>query len=499
MIERRLQFSLFSFLLLSAMFCDALQAAENSAQVSVDWTKVTHISKLTPTLQVVVNPPLRRGSTLHDPAFRALHDLGCDLVRYVPWLPYPRLAVAELEPPKDGKTSWDFSLIDPMTVDFLEATSGHSVMLNFSTIPQWMFKTPKPVPYPDDPDQVVWGYTQGTQLRDPSMKVLADYYARLVSWYTLGGFKDEYNVWHESGHHYKIDYWEVFNEVDYEHSTTPQQYTERYDAVVEALHAVVPNMKFAGLALAAPSREPEYFEYFFNHVHHKPGIPLDMITYHFYATPSADQKPEIQPYTFFGQADHFLDTVRYIESIRRRLSPQTKTDINELGSIAADDNRSGPIIIPNSYWNLSGALYAYVFAELAALGIEYAGESQLVGYPTQFPSVSMVDWVTGRPNARYWVLKLLHDNFGPGDKLMDTHINTPYVYARGMVTRDGKHKVLLVNKRDRAFVVSVPGAAAGHEDLVDQQTAFQPPAGSQLPSDEVTLGGLAVAVVTLAK
>ena len=156
-------------------------------------------------------------------------------------------------------------------------------------------------------------------------------------------------------------------------------------------------------------------------------------------------------------------------------------------------------MIPNSYWNLSGALYAYVYAELAKLGIEYAGESQLVGYPTQFPSVSMVDWVTGQPNARYWVLKLLHDNFGPGDKLMDTSINTPYVYALGIVTRDGKHKVLLVNKRDRTFVVSVPGAAGGHVDVVDQQTAFQPPAGGQLRSDEVTLGGLAVAVVTLGK
>jgi hypothetical protein len=144
-------------------------------------------------------------------------------------------------------------------------------------------------------------------------------------------------------------------------------------------------------------------------------------------------------------------------------------------------------------------MYAYVFAELAKLGIEYAGESQLVGYPTQFPSVSMVNWETGQPNARYWVLKLLHDNFGPGDKLVDTRVNSSSVYALGVVTREGKHKVLLVNKRDRTRAVSIPGAATGHVDVVDQQTGFQPPAGSQPGSDEVTLGGLAVAVVTLAK
>ena len=331
------------------------------------------------------------------------------------------------------------------------------------------------------------------------MKELADYYARLVSWYTLGGFKDEYGVEHKSGHHYKIDYWEVFNEVDFEHTMTPKQYTERYDAVVEALHRVAPKMKFAALALAGPSQSPEYFEYFLNHAHHKAGIPLDMITFHFYANPAEDETPEVQQYTFFDQADHFLDTVRYVNTMRARLSPETQIDINEQGSIEADDNRSGPILIPNSYWNLSGALYAYVYGELASLGIEYDGESQLVGYPTQFPSVSLVDWITGQPNARYWVLKLIHDNFGPGDKQVETHLNLPYVYARGFATRDGAHKVLLVNKRDRPFVVAVPGAAGGHVDVVDQQTAFQPPAGGQLRSDEVTLGGLAVAVVTLAK
>ncbi len=449
--------------------------AENSAKVAIDWNKVTRISRTTPTFQVVVNPPLRRGSPIHDASFRAVKDIGCDLVRYVPWLPYPKLAVPELDAPKDGKTSWDFSLIDPMTEDFMQATAGHPVMLNFSTIPDWLFKNPKPAAYPADPDQVTWDYTQGNELRDPTMKDLADYYVRLVSWYTLGGFKDEYGVWHNSGHHYKIDYWEVFNEIDLERKMTPQQYTERYDAVVEALHRIQPQMKFAGLALGNPSSYPDYFEYFLNHAHHKPGIPLDMITYHFYASPTADQTPEIQQYTFFDQADRFLSSVRFIEFIRQRLSPQTQTDANELGSILPDDNRSGPIVIPNSYWNLSGTLYAYVYAELAKLGIEYGGESQLVGYPTQFPSVTMINWKTGEPNARYWVLKLLHDNLGPGDKLMATKIDSPYIYALGVTTRDGRHKVLLINKRDRTFTVSIPGAAGGHIDAVDQQTAFNPP------------------------
>ncbi|MFZ0923728.1 MAG: hypothetical protein WA020_11755, partial [Candidatus Acidiferrales bacterium] len=399
-------------------------AQDSPAQLTVHWDRVTMESRTTPTLQVVVNPPLRRGTPVHDNAFQALHDLGADYVRYVPWLPYPRLGVAELEPPKDGKTYWDFSLIDPMTVDFLEATKGHSAVLNFSTIPEWMYKTEKPITYPDDPNKPVWDYEQGTELRDPTFKEVADYYARLLAWYTKGGFTDEYGKRHESGYHYAIPYWEVLNEVDFEHAMTPQTYTRLYDAIVTAMRKVQPGTKFVGVALAMPGQSPDFFEYFLNKKNHQPNVPLDYISYHFYAAPTPDETPDIQQYTVFAQADGFLNTVRYIESIRKRLSPGTGTMINEIGIIAADDDAQGDPHhvtkpIPDSYWNLAGAEYAYIFMQLTQLGIDVAGESQLVGYPTQFPSVSMVDWNDGKPNARLWVLKLLHDNFAPGDKIVE--------------------------------------------------------------------------------
>lgn len=481
----------------------ASAAQEQPIKVTPLWDKVIHTSQTASTLQVVVNPPLQRGTPVHDNAFKALHDLGADYVRYVPWLPYPKLGVAELEPPKDGKTSWDFTPIDPMTIDFLEATKGHSVILNFSTIPQWMYITDKPVAYPADPAQVIWTYEQGTELRDPSMKEVADYYARLVSWYTHGGFTDELGKRHESGYHYSIPYWEVLNEIDFEHHITPETYTKLYDEVVLAMKKVQPDMKFVGMALAIPI-EPHYFEYFLDHKNHKPGVPLDFISYHFYAVPSVDETPEVEQFTYFAQADGFLKTVRYVEAIRKRLSPETKTTIDELGVISADDLAQGTPghvsqPIPNSYWNLAGAMYAYLFGELTQIGIDVAGESQLVGFPTQFPSVSMVDWNDGKPNARFWVLKLLHDNFAPGDKQIDieTMPNNPYLYSLAFVTHDGKHRVLLVNKRDRKFDIVVTGASGGQLEYVDQTTGFQPPAMTKLSSDTTSLGGYSVAVVTL--
>ncbi len=58
------------------------------------------------------------------------------------------------------RTSWDFTLLDPLMEDFMAATKGHSVIINFSTIPQWMWNTAQPVLFPSDPDQVFWSYEQ---------------------------------------------------------------------------------------------------------------------------------------------------------------------------------------------------------------------------------------------------------------------------------------------------------------------------------------------------
>jgi hypothetical protein len=481
-------------LLIFCSFIPALCAAQKDSLV-VDWGKTQLISKSVATLQVVVNPPLRRGSSIHDASFAALAALGCDYVRYVPWLPYPKLGVAELQPPADRQTSWDFSLIDPMTLDFLQATKGHPVILNFSTIPTWMYKTEKPVTIPANPDSAVWDYTQGTVPVDSTCEAIGNYYQRLYSWYTKGGFKDELGKEHSSGYHFDIPYWEVLNEVDFEHNNTPASYTRIYDAVVSSIRKVSPGTKFVGMALAYPDR-PEWFEYFLNPANHKPGIPLDMISYHFYAGGSIQQGTPVMQYTFFDQADGFLKEVKFIESIRKRLSPATRTTVDEIGSILSSDNNDNNAIIPDDYWNVSGAVYAYVYLGLVRMGIDLIGESQLVGYPTQFPSVSMINWKTGKPNARYWVLKLIHDNLGPGDALVNTDIVGDGVVAQAFLTARGK-RVLLVNRTNRPVTLALPAAYQGAKlTVVDPSTGDNEPAGSVIGGQGLELKPLAVGVIT---
>jgi hypothetical protein len=479
---------------LLVLFACPLLAQE--LKLTIDWNQVTRVSRTTPTLQVVVNPRLRPGEPLGAAAYKAVKDLGADYVRYVPWLPYPRLAVAELEPPTAEKTSWNFSLIDPMMKDFFAATEGHSTVVNFSTTPAWLYKTGTPVTYPADPNQVDWKYTQGTELVDPAGKALGDYYARLVSWYVNGGFTDELGARHDSGYHYKMPWWEVLNEVDFEHTMTPEQYTARYDAIVSAIHAVSPETKFVGLALAAPGDEPGFFEYFLDHRNHRPGTPLDMISYHFYATPQVDEALEDWQFTFFDQERGFLNTVRYVEAIRERLSPETKTDLDELGVILPTDNKAGDTVPPPAaYWNLAGALYADLFINLSRLGIDVAGESQLIGYPTQYPSVSMMDWQSDMPNARFWVLKLIKDNFHPGDKLVETKTDSADVSAQAFLTSAGR-KLLLINKRDRAVEIALPEGERAKALTVDGQSG-EGPARAVVPAEgKIDLKPFAVTVVS---
>lgn len=469
--------------------------------LKIDWSKTVIESKATPTLQVVVNPEVIRGSKLHDGTFAALKMLGADYVRYVPWLPYPKQAVAELEPPTKEKTSWDFKYIDPTLEDFMKATEGHSVIMNFSTMPAWLWKTDKPVTYPDDPNQVYWEYTQGTELRDPSMKEAADYYARLLSWYEKGGFTDENGKYHKSGHHYKFAYWELLNEIDFEHHWTPEAYTKFYDVVSTAMRKVDPDIKFVAIASASPRTHGEMYEYFLNPANHAPGVPLDFISYHFYASPPESEPFSAMQYTFFDQADGFLATARYIEQIKHRLSPNTKTDLDELGVILPQDEKSNRIPgykakpEPKDYWNLAGAMYAYLYIESAKMGIDVVGESQLVGYPTQFPSVSMMNYNTAEPNARFWVLKLIKDNFGPGDRMMETSDRNRDIAVQAFETAKGK-KLLAINKRGTVQEITLPeGTTATSVSYVAPSTGDNQPGTKQAQGNKMQLEPYEVAVI----
>jgi hypothetical protein len=144
-------------------------------------------------------------------------------------------------------------------------------------------------------------------------------------------------------------------------------------------------------------------------------------------------------------------------------------------------------------------MYADLYIELAKMGIDVVGESQLVGYHSQFPSVTMINYTTGEPNARFWALKLIHDNFGPGDELVATSLSggldrsgiAPQGFAKG-----ASKKLLLVNRRDHAQTLRLPKEMErARVSFVAPSTGDRAPATEALSKAEIVLEPFEVAVV----
>jgi len=122
----------------------------------------------------------------------------------------------------------------------------------------------------------------------------------------------------------------------------------------------------------------DWYRYFLNHSNHAPDIPLDMISYHFYAWGHSRTDPKDWE-SFFSQLDSFTFEIEQIEEIRKILSPETRTTIDELGVILPYDTTPGEPQFPLIYWNAAAALYAYGWARISRQGIDIVGQSQLVG------------------------------------------------------------------------------------------------------------------------
>lgn len=636
-------------LLLSA----GVSAAAAQAIITPAWAKVVRPLRTSCGFQIVVNPVTTRESPIHDAVFSSISTLGLDYQRFVPWLPYPRLGVAALEPPTQGvvcgfvnsggkgniwnttldcassgggtisaitfasygrpagmcagyagqtplkadprcdaagakavvesacvgkpsctitssdevfggapcagdtrlavqatcsnsvlTTHWDFAELDKGMVDFLTAadSSNRSTIPNFSTIPYWLFKRDHGEKkwYPDDPLGETWDYESGGDtFLDPTYATLGEYYGRLVAHYVEGGFNDEAGRW-VPGLNLTMSHWEVLNEVDFEHGLTPVSYTLIYDAIVKGIQRFAPRaatgpnrIRFAGLALGN-SDSLAYATHFLNASNHEPGIPIDMITFHHYAScHRRDGGVDGSLYeNFNGEGDKWLTDVSAYIALRDKLNPDVLLDADEVGIILPDDNdgrfTSEKPGFGTIFWNAAASNFAYLYGRTAVLGLDVLGHSQLVGYPSivfpdrpgigrweappQFPSVALLNWTDGSGTAKYWATKLINDvvKVGPpsgryaaadADVVVDTALSLPaLVYAQAFVERAGAgaRKVLVVNKSHMRQNVTLAGAAGATWWYVDPSTGFGPAQSTVLTESTWVLQPFSVGFVRMA-
>jgi hypothetical protein len=162
-----------------------------------------------------------------------------------------------------------------------------------------------------------------------------------------------------------------------------------------------------------------------------------------------------------------------------------------------------------------GAYFAYLFGRLAPLGVDVMGCSQLVGFPSQYPSVSMLDWDTGEPTARYWVLKMIIDFLSPPQTLTASNSSSPEsVFVQSFVDSQQTRRVLVVNKLYQnvtvacsecgmlfgchclllLFTCKIAGATAFY---VDESTGYGPYVKTELHDTNFTLRPFAVCIIEL--
>jgi len=513
-IPRAILFALLAALVAAPAIAAAPQANAGSAAVIPNWSQVSRVTDTVPTTQILAHAFTLRTSPLHDPLFRALRNLHTNDTRLQFWFSVTRAALPELKPPTATETFWDFQYMDPLVADYYANTAGRH-HINMGSIPRWMFNVP-PANVPQDPAASSYAYTDGTRgdlLKDPSGKQFADYQVRLYEWYTKGGFTDELGHYHHSGHHYKIDYWGVLNEPDFENHIDVQQYTRIYDAVTTAIHKIDPHVEFFGPEVSGA--EIEWAKYFLDPKNHSPNalLPLEYFSFHNYV--NAPNDPSTWHADYFtnpdsgpsdgASADAFKQRIETVMKIRDQLSPQTKVIVDEMGIFdvvkpgeeACRANEPYKAFNP-LYWNANGANWAVNFINAEKLGLPLISMSQMVGYPTQCPSIAMFDYTTAQPNAHYWALWLINKNFGPGDKLIATRSTDPDLVAQASITPSGR-KILLVNTTDRSIDVDLAGAYQSEGlslEVVDQSSGEQQPQAQSVTGNHISLAPFAVAVVS---
>jgi hypothetical protein len=204
-------------------------------------------------------------------------------------------------------------------------------------------------------------------------------------------------------------------------------------------------------------------------------------------------------------AQALIDRIHQVMKVRDELSPKTKLIIDELGTfnLVKPGEDACKAVEPYSaykplYWVAAGANWAANFITAENSDIPIFSMSQMLGYPTQCLSISMVNWDTAHPNAHYWVLSLIHNNFGPGDKLVPTQSSSPNIVAQASITSAGR-KLLLVNTSDRTVTVNLADTYQGaglRADVVDEASGEQPPRNARLTAQQIALAPFAVAVVS---
>ncbi len=162
-------------------------------------------------------------------------------------------------------TAWDFSTLDGITQPVL-SVGDHSPEFQIAKAPPFMYVN----------------NNSSNSFLDLTFAQFAGYTQNLVQYYDTGGFMAGGSTYVSPAYPGDtVTWWGIYNEPNINNNLTAQQYTDMYNAVVPAMQAIVPNIKFAALELADFQGQVDAFVPTF-----VSGVTehVDVLATHFYST-----------------------------------------------------------------------------------------------------------------------------------------------------------------------------------------------------------------------
>ncbi|HKC01392.1 MAG TPA: hypothetical protein VKD23_21590 [Terriglobales bacterium] len=328
--------------------------------------------------------------------------------------------------PQTTANTWDFTVLDDVTQPVL-GVGDHSPEFQIAAAPAFM-------------------YDANHNFLDPSYTSFAAYAQNLVHYYNTGGFTSGDGLFHVSPSAYPITWWGIYNEPNF-NNLDSTQYTQLYNAVVPAMQAVDPTLKFAALELGDYTGLANTFMPVF-----VTGVTahVDVLATHFYST--CNQKDSDAQ--LFSTIPDFVSEVGDIHAQMQTNPALTSVPVWVTeNNVNADFDKGGGISACNGGTFVtdlrgSSAFFAawrpYVFSQLGKAGVQAL-------YHWDFDADKQfgeVDYSTGALQLSYWVdywLKRTFPSPTGAELLSYTTTDTSDIETLPVVNGDGSVVVMVAN------------------------------------------------------
>ena len=338
--------------------------------------------------------------------------------------------------PEIQYNQWSFANLDVLVNDV--TVTGERPVMNIKFAPDWMWTCS----HYGDPGHV----------QDLTFQTYAQYMARLVSYYNLGHMTTEtgQTINNPAGTSNRIDYWEPWNEPDLSNETpcvpdtgvalTPQEFLTMWNAVVPAMLAVDPTLKFVGPATAggqfgSGQSGNEYVDTLMQGATVQP-YAISFHGYGYWDNTVTDK------WIFDGDntgAGGIPDIKNSANSFHQHYpsKPLWITEIN-VNADWGEDTHHRP-------WNeFAAAWWASAYTELAPVNVAMLDHYNIV----ESPQFGLLDYDTGNPFLPYWIVKSLNAGFPTSSqRLSATSPDTQQIEVTAARKPSGEITVLVADRK----------------------------------------------------